>query len=63
MIPPPPLITKAGAQLMLKYQGGAFIEGGSSIAGYEGSDLAANQDVVVVSMNYRLNGKRKRRED
>lgn len=50
MIPPP--ITKAGARLVPKYQGGAFIEDSSSIAGYEGSDLAANQDVVVVSMNY-----------
>lgn len=34
--------------------GGAFMTGGSAIETYDGSALAANQDVVVVSVNYRL---------
>lgn len=36
--------------------GGAFITGRSSQAMYDGEFLAASQDVVVVSFNYRLNG-------
>lgn len=34
--------------------GGAFISGGTAIPSYDGSRLAAEHDVVVVSMNYRL---------
>lgn len=34
--------------------GGAFMTGGSAIETYDGSALAATQDVVVVSVNYRL---------
>lgn len=35
--------------------GGGFTSGASSYAGYTGANLAAEQDVVVVSFNYRLN--------
>ncbi|KAB8213246.1 Alpha/Beta hydrolase protein [Aspergillus novoparasiticus] len=35
--------------------GGGFIFGASSLPGYDGSSLAANQDVVVVTINYRTN--------
>jgi para-nitrobenzyl esterase len=34
--------------------GGAFLTGGSAVATYDGSRLAAEHDVVVVSVNYRL---------
>jgi para-nitrobenzyl esterase len=34
--------------------GGAFLTGGSNIETYDGSRLAADHDVVVVSVNYRL---------
>ena len=34
--------------------GGAFLTGGTSISTYDGSRLALTQDVVVVSVNYRL---------
>jgi para-nitrobenzyl esterase len=34
--------------------GGAFVIGGSSLPTYDGARLAAEQDVVVVSVNYRV---------
>jgi para-nitrobenzyl esterase len=34
--------------------GGAFVIGGSALATYDGARLCAEQDVVVVSVNYRL---------
>jgi para-nitrobenzyl esterase len=34
--------------------GGAFVTGGSAMATYDGARLCAEQDVVVVSVNYRL---------
>jgi len=34
--------------------GGAFVGGGSSMAVFDGARLAAEQDVVVVTVNYRL---------
>lgn len=34
--------------------GGAFLSGGSSMAVFDGARLAAEQDVVVVTVNYRL---------
>jgi para-nitrobenzyl esterase len=34
--------------------GGAYLTGGSSLVTYDGSTLAADHGVVVVSVNYRL---------
>lgn len=34
--------------------GGAFLTGGSAVETYDGEALAASQDVVVVSVNYRM---------
>jgi para-nitrobenzyl esterase len=34
--------------------GGAYLTGGTTLVTYDGSTLAADHDVVVVSMNYRL---------
>jgi para-nitrobenzyl esterase len=34
--------------------GGAYLTGGSTLVTYDGSTLAADHDVVVVSLNYRL---------
>lgn len=41
--------------VMVWIYGGAFSFGSSSIAAYNGRNLAALEDVVVVSFNYRLN--------
>ncbi len=40
--------------VMVQIHGGGFNTGASSIVVYDGGDLAADEDVVVVSMNYRL---------
>ena len=37
--------------------GGALEFGGSATDAYNGTSFAANQDVVLVSFNYRTNGK------
>ncbi|KAB8212886.1 Carboxylesterase [Aspergillus novoparasiticus] len=42
------------AVIVLIY-GGGFMFGSNSLPGYNGSSLAANQDVVVVTINYRTN--------
>ncbi len=50
-----PSSTDGGARpVMVWICGGAFMTGGSAIETYDGSALAAGQDVVVVSVNYRL---------
>ena len=38
------------------FYGGGFLAGGTSWVIYDGANLAAFQDVVVVSLNYRTNG-------
>ena len=40
--------------VMLWVPGGAFLTGGASLPTYDGSALAADHDVVVVGVNYRL---------
>jgi para-nitrobenzyl esterase len=40
--------------VMVWVAGGAYLTGGSSIETYDGSGLAADEGVVVVSVNYRL---------
>jgi para-nitrobenzyl esterase len=40
--------------VMLWVPGGAFVTGGASLPTYDGSALAADHDVVVVGVNYRL---------
>ena len=41
--------------VMVFIHGGGFIEGGTSDPLYNGSNLAASHDVVLVTINYRLN--------
>ncbi len=45
----------ASRPVMVYIHGGGFITGSSSAAGIDGSNLAKRGDVVVVSMNHRLN--------
>lgn len=40
--------------VIMWFCGGAFLTGGSAVETYDGSALAAAQDVVVVSVNYRM---------
>src|SRR5262249_51165796 len=40
--------------VLLWLAGGAFVIGAASLGSYDGARLAASQDVVVVSANYRL---------
>eukprot|EP00466_Bigelowiella_natans_P020843 jgi/Bigna1/53228/estExt_Genewise1Plus.C_170031 len=47
--PPPPLLP-----VMVWIHGGGFCIGASSSSWYHGTDIAANQGVVVVTINYRL---------
>ena len=44
----------AGRPVMVWVFGGAYLTGGSAIETYDGARLAAEQDVVVVSFNYRM---------
>ena len=41
---------------MVWIYGGALEFGGSSALAYNGTSFAANQDVVLVTFNYRTNG-------
>ncbi len=45
---------EAGLPVMVWIYGGAFLTGGSSFALYNGARLAAEQQVVVASVNYRV---------
>ncbi|MEO5806333.1 carboxylesterase family protein [Devosia sp.] len=46
----------AGKRAVIVYlHGGGFVTGSGNISWYDGSNLAKNQDVVFVSINYRLN--------
>src|SRR5581483_3670490 len=47
---PPP----GGRAVMVWFYGGAFLTGGTCIETYDGAALAATQDIVVVSANYRV---------
>jgi para-nitrobenzyl esterase len=49
-----PLAQTSGAPVLVWIYGGAFILGNAEDPGYDGSALAAGQNVVVVTMNYRL---------
>jgi para-nitrobenzyl esterase len=40
--------------VMVWIYGGAFVTGGSALATYDGARLAAEQDVIVVTVNYRI---------
>lgn len=51
-----PANASAGSKAVLVWiYGGAFRNGASSVPQYDGSSFAANQDVVVVTFNYRTN--------
>ncbi|KAI0995598.1 hypothetical protein K3495_g12582 [Podosphaera aphanis] len=50
-----PQIGEKKKPVMVWIYGGAFSSGSSSIAAYNGRNLAGLEDVVVVSFNYRLN--------
>lgn len=45
----------ASKAVLLWLYGGSFKFGSGALPIYEGSDMAANQDVVVVTINYRTN--------
>jgi carboxylesterase type B len=40
---------------ILFLSGGTLIYGSNSLAAYDGTNFAANQDVILVAPNYRLN--------
>lgn len=48
-------MSKASQPVMVYIHGGAFFSGGSADPLYDGAALASSHDVVVVSINYRLN--------
>ncbi len=51
-----PAVNDGGRRPVMAYiHGGGFISGSSGAAGIDGTNLAKNGDVVVVSMNHRLN--------
>ncbi|KAI9931127.1 hypothetical protein MW887_010784 [Aspergillus wentii] len=51
-----PASASAGSKAVLVWlYGGAFLNGASAVPMYDGSSFAANQDVVVVTVNYRTN--------
>ncbi len=39
------------------FKGGSLRIGANSLPDYDGSYFAANQDVIIVTLNYRTNGK------
>ena len=49
-----PACDNAGRAVLVWIHGGAFSIGSSSLATYDGRAFAENEDVVVVSINYRL---------
>lgn len=49
-----PAVDRAARPVMVWIHGGAFTIGSSALASYDGASLAAGEDVVVVSFNYRL---------
>ena len=40
---------------ILFLSGGSFIYGSNSVPRYDGTNFAANEDVIIVAPNYRLN--------
>ncbi|HEX7096951.1 MAG TPA: carboxylesterase family protein [Acidimicrobiales bacterium] len=49
-----PAVDGAARPVLVWLHGGAFTIGAGSLESYDGARLAANEDVVVVSVNYRL---------
>ena len=49
-----PVGAEAGLPVLVWVYGGAFLTGGSSFPLYNGARLAAEQQVVVASVNYRV---------
>lgn len=46
-----------GKTVMFWIYGGGLAFGANSLAAYDGTSFAANQDVIIVAPNYRTNGK------
>lgn len=49
-----PACDAAARPVLVWIHGGAFSIGAGSLATYDGTDLSANEDIVVVTINYRL---------
>jgi carboxylesterase type B len=52
----PSTIPPNGLPVLFWIHGGSFALGSGRIRDYDGSSIAANQGVVVVTINYRTNG-------
>lgn len=52
-----PATPTAGKAVMFWIYGGALEFGNAGQDAYDGTSFAANQDVIIVSANYRINGK------
>jgi carboxylesterase type B len=48
---------EANKSVLFWIYGGSNIIGGAALPLYDGTSFAANQDIIVVVPNYRLNGK------
>lgn len=47
--------TSSGLPVMLWFYGGGFVFGSGALPLYDGTSFAANQEVIVVTLNYRTN--------
>jgi carboxylesterase type B len=53
--PAPTNITTAGKSVLVWFFGGALQFGTGSLAGYDGTSFATNQDIILIAPNYRTN--------
>lgn len=51
----PPPSDSEGYAVMVWIHGGGLVAGSAALAYYDGTSFAANQDVIIVTINYRLN--------
>lgn len=53
----PRTVPSDGLPVLFWIHGGSFALGSARLPDYDGSSIAANQEVIVVTVNYRTNGK------